>query len=96
MAEANTRRAEFEAACTQLTAEIDRTAYLHEQHRRLANEVRRTIGDLARCERAGGHSAVRLVLVLHDVVNEAVPDRAARRAVEPTVVECGIDSYFAA
>jgi hypothetical protein len=96
IATARTRRAQYETVRTRQAAEMDRSEYLLEQHRVLLDALRGSITALARAEREAGHSAVEMIHLLHDIVDDAPVDCATKREVERQVVEWGIDAYYAA
>jgi hypothetical protein len=96
IATAQTRRAQYEAARTQLAAAMDRSEYLCEQHRILLEALHGTIAALAREQREAGHSAVQMIRLLHEIVDDAAVDRTTKQEVERQVVEWGINAYYAA
>lgn len=96
LAAAQLRQAQYELAQAHLLKAMERAEQLRAGHFALADQLRETVASIAREELATGKSPVHMVLLLHEIVNEALPDRQLRRDVESDVVQWGIEAYFAA
>ena len=96
LATAQLRQAQYELAQAHLLKAMERSEQLRSTQVTLGDELRETVASIAREELAAGQSAVHLVLLLHEIVNDAALDRQIRREVEFDVVRWGIEAYYAA
>ena len=96
LATAQLRQAQYELAQAHLLKAMERAELLRAGHFALANQLRQTVASIAKEELAAGKSPVHMVLLLHEIVNEAIPNRQIRSDVESDVVQWGIEAYFAA
>jgi len=96
LAIAQLRQAQYQIARSNLLRAMERSEELQFDQIVLTRQLRETISAVAREELAAGHSPVAMVALLHEIVREALLDREIRQQIEPDVVQCGIEAYFAA
>jgi hypothetical protein len=96
LAVAQLRNAQYDLAKAHLAGAMGRSYELHAENFVWGERLRETISSVAREQLAAGHTAVEMVIQLHEIIDEAALDRRIRREVEPDVVSWAIEAYFAA
>lgn len=96
LAIAQLRGAENDLAKLHLAGAMQRSRQLQAEDFASGQRLRETIRSVAREQLAAGHTAVEMVIQLHEMIDEAAIDRGIRREVEPDIVTWAIEAYFAA